>query len=187
MPNMVSLRSFRLASLCGFVTFVEAKVPFLCPDTAVAQAMKEGCVPESEADIPFHDDKTPVKRDFHGDLRKSMLHLAIASIMREGNVKDFNAGGIPKVEVVSDRLGVEVGLKELQATYREYTGLKAKGEEYAVLPEASNLMRVIDATTSAELLKIAEEFGEDPKKYDGLTQRGLRRALLGRFAGVAVV
>lgn len=186
MPQMKSLRNFRLASLTGFVCMVEADKPFYCPDNAVEDAMKAGCVPVNEADIPFYEDQARARVDFVGNLRQSIIYLAISTIVKENNVKNFDAGGMPKLEVVSDRLAMTVGTSELRDLYQQYLSNKADNTEYEVHPQAKRVVDVLEASTKAELREMCEEFGisAEEHKLSGMNMKELRKILLVKLSGI---
>lgn len=185
MPNMISLRSFRLASLTGHVVQFEAKKPTFVPDAAVSEAMAAGCVPENESDIPFYEDVDRAKVEFTGDVRKSMLYLAAQAVAKRNNPKDFDGGGTPKTQVVADMLGYEVSREELLSVYQQYLQVQQENLDYALHPNAANIMRVIEAGSKAELLELASEFGVPDDKAKGLSVKDLRKLLLVKFSGHA--
>ena len=185
MLKMISLRNVRVPSTTGHVVLFEAKVPRDVPDEIVSEAMALGCVPVDEADIPFHEDLSRAKVEFQGDVRKSMIYLAVQLLAEENNVKKFDGGGTPKTSVVADMLGYEVGRQEVLDTFRQYQTVRAEGIEYKLHPAAPNILRVLQAETKDELVGLADEFGVDEKKAKGLVVRDLRKLLLVKFSGIA--
>lgn len=185
MPQMISLRNFRLASLSGHVIQVKAKEPFDCPDDVVEEAMKAGCAPANAEDQPFYDDLSRAKVDFHGDLRRSMVFMAISAIVKDNNVKHFDGGGLPKAAVISDRLGYDVTPKEVGAVYQIYLSCKSEGTTFELHPQAQHVMRVVEATDRAELMLLADEFGIEEGKAKGMSARDLRKLLLSKLNGAA--
>lgn len=185
MPAMISLRALRLATKTGHVIRFEANTPRAVPDSAVQEAMAAGCAPANPQDAPFLDDLSRTKVEFHGDLRRSTIFLALTSIAEKNNAKEFDGGGTPKVEVVSARLGYEVTRKEVNDLYQQFLSSKNVGQDFALHPQAQNIMRVIEADSKGELIELAIEFGVEEKKANGLTVRELRKLLLAKFSGVA--
>lgn len=185
MPNMISLRNFRLASTTGHVIQFEARVARDVPDVLVPEAMAAGCVPTDETDIPFHEDLSRAKIEFQGDIRRSMLFLAVKLVAETNAAKDFDGGGVPKVKTISDRLGYEVSRKELIDIWQQYLTTKAEDREYALHPQAANILLVLEAETKDELIALAEEFGVDGAKAKGLMVKDLRKLLLVKFSGIA--
>ena len=185
MPEMISLRSFRLATLSGHVLQFEAKKPKYVPDEAVSDAMAAGCVMANEEDTPFYEDLSRAKVDFVGDVRKSMLYLAVEEMVKENDVKNFDAGGNPKTQAVSAMLGFEVARAELTDIYQQFQTIKSENGEYALHPAAPNILKVIQAQDRAELVELAAEFGVDKGKAKGLQVRDLRKLLLVKLSGVA--
>ena len=186
MPEMLSLRTFRLASLSGHVVQFEANTPRRVPEEAVAEAMAKGCVPVDQADIPFYEDLTRSKVDFQGDLRKSLIFLAAQAVAKENNVKNFDGGGIPRASVISERLGYDVTAKEVLPVYQLLLQVKNGESEFVVHAKAEHVMRVVEASERAELLLLADEFGIDEKKAKGLQSRELRKLLLTKLNGAAL-
>ena len=186
MPEMISLRAFRLASTTGHVIEFEARTPRYVPEAAVPEAMAAGCVPADDAAIPFYDDLSRAKVEFQGDIRRSMIYLAVKMIAEANVTKEFDGGGTPKTAVISDRLGFEVSRKEVVDVYQQYLSAKADGREFALHPQAQNILRVIEAETKDELIALAEEFDVDGAKAKGLVVKDLRKLLLVKFSGIAV-
>lgn len=185
MPEMISLRTFRLPSLTGHVILFEANTPRNVPDAVVPEAMAAGCVPTDAAAIPFHEDLSRAKVEFQGDVRRSMLFLAVKLIAENNVAKDFDGGGTPKTTVVAARLGYEVSRQEVIDVYQQYLTVKSEGREYALHPQAQNILRVLEAESKDELIDLAEEFGVDGAKAKGLVVKDLRKLLLVKFSGIA--
>lgn len=186
MPEFISLRSFSLSSLTGHSAVFEAGVPKDIPAALVPDAMAAGCVPANEASIPFHDDASRAKVEFVGDVRRSMLYLAVKAVAEKNDSKEFDGGGVPKTAAVVSRLGFEVQRKEVTDIWQEYTEMKAEGLEFTLHAQAQNIAKVIDAGDKAELLELAEEFGLDEAKAKGLQVRDLRKQLLVKLGGISV-
>lgn len=185
MPNMVSLRSFLLPTLKGHMIRFEAGVPKDVPDVVVPEAMAAGCVPTNAADVPFYEDAARATVEFQGDARRSTIFLAIKSIVEENDAANFDGGGNPKHEAITERLGYTVARDEAVSIYQQYQTALSEGREFALHPQAQNIMRVIEATSKGELVELGSEFGIDADKSKKLTVRDLRRMLLTKFSGVA--
>lgn len=186
MPEFVSLRSFLLSSTSGHNVRFEAQVPKFIPDALVPEAMAAGCVPTAEANIPFHDDASRPPVEFQGDMRRSLILLAIQHVVVRNNSKEFNGGGVPKAAVIADAVGFEVIQKEVTDLFHEYSSAKDSGQDLAISPQASNVMKVIEAKDRSELLDLAGEFGIEPDSLKGTTLRVLRQTLLTKLTGVAL-
>lgn len=187
MPNMISQRTFRLETTTGHVIHFEAKSPSWVAPEAVEDAMKAGCVHVDANDASFHDDLSRAKSDVTGDLRRSVLFLAVSAIAKRNNAKDFTGAGIPKVAAVEEAVGFECNANEIRDVYQQYQTHATGNGDFVLHPQSQNLMRVIEASTKDELLELALEFGVDFEKAEGLVSRDLRRLLMAKFAGVAVV
>lgn len=185
MPDFISLRSFRLDSTTGHVAVFEANTPRFIPDALVPAAMAAGCVPVDQKDVPFYEDTSRAKVEFVGDVRKSMVYLAVKHVVAANNPKEFDGGGTPKTAVIAGLLGYEVSRKELVDVFQQYMQLQSEGREYALHPAADNIMRVIQAGDKAELLELADEFGVPVDKAKGLQSRDLRKLLLVKLSGIA--
>jgi hypothetical protein len=185
MPQMHSLRSFRLETTTGHVIEFEAKVPTYVPPAAVSDAMAAGCVPIDETDVPFLEDLSRSKVEFTGDIRKSMLYLAVDRLVTKNDSKSFDGGGNPKTAPVAEMLGFEVNRAELVSVYQTYLSTKQEERQYALHPAASQIINVLDATDKAELLDLADEVGIPNEKAKGLQVRDLRKMILVKLSGVA--
>lgn len=184
MPLMRSLRAFRLATTTGHVILFKPDTPVFVPDVAVSEAMQAGCVPVDESDTPFIEDLSRAKVEFQGDVRRSMVYLAVKAVVERNNAKEFDGGGTPKASVISDALGFEIGNKEVQDVFQLYLQAKNEDVEFALHPHADNIQLILLADTKGELLQLAEEFGVDAAKAKGLVMRDLRKLLLTKFSGI---
>jgi hypothetical protein len=185
MPNMKSLRSFRLASLTGHIYNVKANEPIMIADSCVSEAMASGMVPVDEADVPFNDDTSTARVEFEGDMRKSLVYMAVEAIVKENDVKEF-AAGVPKAAAVGDRLGITIGDKEVRAMFQLYNTAKSEGRAITLLPQAHMALRVIEATDRNDLIAMGKEMGFEHKEVNSLAVRDLRKLLLTKLNGIAV-
>lgn len=186
MPEFISLRSFRLETTLGHIVQFERSVPKFIPEVVVPFAMAAGCVPVDSADIPFYDDKARTTVEFNGDIRRSLIYIAVKHCVTKNDSKDFDGSGVPKASVLTTRLGFEVGRKEAVDVFQQYTTLKNEGRDFDYDSKALNVMRVIEAEDRAELMEIAEEFGIEERTRKGLQVRELRKLLLTKLSGVAI-
>lgn len=185
MPQMKSLRKFTLFTTKGHCIAFEPNEPKFVPDDVITEAMAAGCAPVDAADVPFIEDQARAKIEFQGDIRKSMIYMAVKTIVERNDPKDFDGSGTPKTAVIADRIGYEVGRQELIDIFQQYNTVKSEGGEYALNAQAQNAMRVIEAETKVELVELAEEFGVDKTKAKGLTVRDLRKLLLVKLSGAS--
>lgn len=183
---MLSLRTFRLASTTGNIVLFEAKVPRHVPNIIVPEAMAAGCMPVDADEIPAFENKERAKVEFQGDLRRSMVYMAVKAVMDKNDPKQFDGGHVPKHEVISASLGFDVPAKEVREIYQQYTAAAAEGRDYGLHPEAQNVLKVIEADSKAELVELAGEFGLEDKAIKGLTVKEIRKLLLVKLSGVAV-
>lgn len=185
MPLMISLRNFRLETTTGHVIQFQAQEPVFVPHSAVSAAMAAGCVPQDQADIPFYEDSSRAAVEFHGDVRKAVLYLAVEAICKKNDSKDFDGAGVPQVKVIAAKLGFDVTRGEVVDALQVYSQAKAEGTEPGAHPAAANITRVLEAETKAELIELAAEFGVPEDKTKGLVVRDLRKLLLVKFSGLA--
>lgn len=183
MPDMISLRTFTLSTLHGHVVRFEANTPTFVPAVVVHDAMAAGCVPVNAEDTAKIEDDRAIKIEFQGDLRRSVLLLISKALAEENDTKNFS-GGTPTRKAVSDRAGFDAGAAEIRDAWRAYMHARKEGNPLETHPEAMNVLRVVEATTLGELISMAEEFGVDEARTNGLTARELRRLLLAKFSGI---
>lgn len=185
MPNMISLRSFRLATTKGYIYQFIANEPLFVHPECVTDAMAQGCVPADAEDAPFIEDMGRATVDFAGDVRQSLIFMAISAIVDANNVAEFTAAGYPKPTAVSDRLGIVTNEAEVSNLYRLYTTAKSEGRELDLHPKAHMALRVIEATNRRDLDMLASELEVTAKQAKGLDGRALRKLLLTKLSGVA--
>jgi hypothetical protein len=186
MPYMKSLRNFRLASTSGHCPQFVAGKPTFVPDVAVSDAMQAGCVPVEADEIPHIEEIQKAKLEFSGDIRKSVIMLAIKAIIDKNDHKEFDGAGNPKDSVVGARLGLVVSQKEVVDAFRAINEAKSNQDVLDLHPQAQNVMRVVDAETKAELLELAAEFMVPEKATKGVASKDLRKMLLMKFSGITV-
>ena len=190
MVNMISLRTFTLRSLTGHTIKFESNVPTDVPDICVSEAMEKGAVPRNANDIPdgqpanFAEKRAKV--EFQGELRASLLYLALKALAEENNFEKFDSAGVPRADTVSEMLGYTVPKKEIVTAYQSYMTLKASGELPAVHPDAPRALEIMGASTKAALLEIAAEMGaesDDLDRMKGDSAKDIRSALLVSLSG----
>lgn len=186
MIEVVSLQHRRLESTKGFIEIFEPNVPKLIPMALLPEAQAVGIAPVKKEDQPFVDDLTRARVEFQGDIKRSMVFLAVQAINERNNADDFDQGAVPKTKAVSDLLGFEVVRQDVIDLHQAYMQSKSSGVEFALHPASENILRVIGAADKAELLELAEEFGLDQKVAKGKTVRDLRKHLLVMLDGTAV-
>lgn len=184
MIEMLSLRNFRLATTKGHIVRFEARKPRMVPDEIAAEAMAAGCVPTHDADAPFIDDLTRANVEFQGDIRRSVVILALEAIAKSNVAKNFNGAGTPKANVLSERLGFDVTPTEATALWQELMGARNNGIELPMHPQAQSVMAVINAEDRETLLALANQFDVPKDKLEGLSTRDARRFLLTKFHGL---
>lgn len=184
MPDMISLRKFNLPTTTGHMISFLPNIPVYVADAAVPAALAAGCVPADESQRPIFDDLARTRMEFSGDIRKSILHMAIAEVMEENDIKKFDGSGQPKPEIISDRLGFPVLKDERRIAWELYVAAKKEGIEVPLHKDAAKVLEIVDAETKAELLILAEDCGVPTAQAKGLTVKDLRKLLLARFSGL---
>jgi hypothetical protein len=178
MPEMISLRNYRLATTTGHVLNFEANKPRYVPDAAVAAAMAAGCALVNADEQPFYDDTARATIEFAGDLRRSLIYLACKAIAEGNDTKYFDSSGTPKHDVVGDRIGLTLSQKEVRTAYEMYTSCRAEGRDPALHPESQFVLRVAEAEGRPDLLELAKEYDYPEDKVKGLSTKELRKLLL---------
>lgn len=183
MPEMISLRNYRLSSTLGHTIAFEAGVARDVPAPLVPEALAAGCAMANAADQPFLDDVVKPKFPLEGDIRRSVVYLAVASITDENKTKNFDAGGTPKAAVVSTRAGFDVSANEVQAANRQIKQDRSEGTDPALHPSATQVLRIVEASGSQDLTQIAGEMKVPEATLAKLTTRELRTLLLTKLVG----
>lgn len=183
MPDMISLRSFRLASKSGHTLQFEANKPRFVPDAVTLEAMAAGCVRVDGEGQPVNDDTPRGNVALAGTIRQSVLYLFLKRTRKENKVANFDAGGVPKLDVINRATGLDVGGAERTDAWRRLLSDEANGEAPDLHPNAQIALDVIDAESKAELLLVAKENSVPEELVSGLAARDLRKLLLERFMG----
>jgi hypothetical protein len=117
-------------------------------------------------------------------VRKSIVFLAVQSVCKKNDSKDFDGAGTPKVSVIAAKLGYEVNQREVTDAMQLWHTSNAEGREPALHPAAANITRVLEADSKMELVELANEFDLPADKIKGLSVRDLRKLLLVKFSGI---
>lgn len=183
---MKSLRTFTLNSTRGHSVRFVANETTQVPEALVQEAMGLGCVPMDTADIPFIDQIDRSRIDFPAPLRQSLIWMTMEVLVKENNQKNFTGGGVPRAEVISDRLGFSVPQETVAATWQDYLTAKNQDLNIAPHPDAASVMAVLAAEDIQTLKALAVSFGVPVKKLDGLTSSDIRKTLLAKFNAAQV-
>jgi hypothetical protein len=184
---MISLQRVRVASLSGHVVnFTPREVTLVHPD-AVRDCMKVGAVPCDAAGVPFDAVEDDGRRDkvvASGDLRVSLVTLLMDRMIRENDVRSFDSGGVPKLEILNKTLGFDISSKERTDIWQALKTKQAAGEPLDLHPDAGKVLDILDAESKADLLLLAKDQGVPSAEVEGLSARDLRRHLLSKFQGL---
>lgn len=185
MPNMISLRNHLLHTTQGYAIKFNPNVPTYVPDSAVPEAMGVGCVLTDEEAPQYFEANGRSRVEFVGDLRKSLILLAMHDMVKENDAKRFDGGGLPKLEALKKELGFEVYKDERMELYRGYMGAVQAGEQPSLHPKAKETYEVIHAETREDLITYAGAMDIPKEEYIGLNTRELRKLLLLKMTGIA--
>lgn len=186
MKMMNSLRRVRVPTKSGHVLIFDPGEPRAVPDAAVVDAQKYGCVVVDDSGTVAPEESSKVSFDYSGDLRKSVVYMAVKEMIKENTPSDFDAGGNPKAAVVSERIGVDITAGEVRDAFRMYQRGQSENREIELSTEAQNVLRVVHAEGKRELADLAKEFGFDDAEVKGMTARSLRQRLMRHFTGMVV-
>lgn len=184
MPMMKTLQNLRLETTEGAILRFKANEPKYVPPRAVSAATAKGCVMVDEKDRTFHEDLQRSNVDFSGELRQSLLFLAVKSTMEKNNVKDFDGSGSPSAEAIEKLVGFSVATSEILPIYHLWHQV-SEGADYQVHPDAAQVQCVMEAANKSELQEIAAELGIEEKDYKPLTVKELHKLLLVKLSGYA--
>lgn len=181
MPLMKSLQNLRLETTEGAVLRFSPDKPTYVPPRAVAAASARGCVMVNEADRTFHEDMTRLNVDFSGEIRQSLMFLALKSLMEKNDHKNFDGAGHPTDKAMSDLVGFPVASSEIPPIFQLWHQVQ-DGGEYQVHPSAEQAQRVLEADSKAELVELGKEMGVDENVLK-TTAKELRKILLVKLSG----
>lgn len=185
--EVVSLRNFRLASTTGHVVIFQAGEPKLIPNNILAEAMEKGCVPSDSLDTGvlerLHGNSARARVEFRGNLRESIVALFLQDFIAANNVKDFDAAGEVKHQVLSEALGFDVHHEEAQKIFRAVRAAEHTGEDLVIHKDAPVVKQIIEALNKADLLELLPHTSLKPEQVKGMQTRDLRKAMLATFAG----
>lgn len=185
MPMMLSLQHLRLETTSGHVLQFKPNEPIFVPDVAVSAARAKGCALAEGEDIELQDDVSRATVDFHGDLRKSLLFMAVKTILAKNDPKDFDGAGIPSTDAMTDLVGFTVAGSEIPEVFQLWHAVEEGGSDYTPHANAENVVNVMEANSQAELVAIGEELGMSKSSMKGMKTRELRKALLIKLSGYA--
>lgn len=184
MPKMISLQNLRLDTVEGAVLRFKPNVPTYVPPRAVAAALAKGCAHVDEKDRTFHEDMSRARVDFSGELRQSLLFLAVNSLMEKNNPKDFDGGGVPLAAAVTDLVGFDVAGSEMPPIHQLWHQVQ-DGAEFTLHENANQVQNVMEASSKAELLEIAKGLELEDAEVKSLNVKPLRKLLLTKLSGYA--
>lgn len=175
---MVSLRNFTFKSPSGFTARFENREPVSIPATEVEEAMRQGCAPADNADLPKSDHSASRLADFTGDLRASLLYLASKAIAERNDAKNDFSGNVPKAAVMSEEVGFKVPAKETAEAFQRYLAAQESDEEVIIHPDAERVIMVHKAKNKDELTELADLFEFPESEWNSLGAGDLRSYLI---------
>jgi len=195
MPNMISQRSFRLPTTTGHVLLFKANVPLYVPPSAVSAALSAGCIAADGSNVDQLDsmladgETLQPAVGFVGDVRESLIFLAIQELIKHNKASNFDGSGAPKPEAIGDLLGFDITHPEMVKVYRAHLQANEDDDQYSLHPSAPQALRVIRAESKAELAGIADEVITDEAEAKAAKKqnvRDLRRLLLSKLSGITL-
>jgi hypothetical protein len=184
MPKMISLRNFRLASTSGHVILFEAKVPRDVHPDVVREALSHGCgfADQADAEGAAPDDDARLRAGYNDALRRSLIYSILARVIKTNDPKQFDSGKMPKAEVITKVLGIELGKDELKTAWQALQNANSTGEDLSLHPDTQKVLDILDSESKADLLLVAQEQGFSQDEVHGLQPKDLRKHLLARYA-----
>ena len=185
--EVVSLRNFRLASTSGHVVQFAAGEPKLIPNVILAEAMEKGCVPSESLDLGvlerIHGSSARSRVEFRGSLRESLIALFLQDFIAANNVKDFDAAGEVKHQILSEAIGFDVLHEESQKVFRAVRAAEHTGEDLNIHKDAPIVKQIIEAMNKTDLIELLPHTSVKLEQVKGMQTRDVRKALLASFAG----
>jgi len=185
--EVVSLRNFRLASTTGHCVVFEAGKPTLIPNSILAEAMEKGCATTDTLDANLieriHGNSARSRVQFSGGLRDSIIALFLQDFIAANNIKDFDAAGEVKHQVLSEAVGFDVHHEESQKIFRAVRSAEHSGEDLVIHKDAPVVKQIIEASNKADLELLLPHTKLKPTDTKGMQTRDLRKAMLASFAG----
>ncbi len=114
----VSNRDYRLSTSFGVAILFKKDKPVYVPPTARKAAIEVGILPVNKNAIPFEEEaKKDEAPDPQGTDRDQLVEEALREIKDRNDVDEFNAHGVPKVQVVTDIIGFNVSAGEIRTLW----------------------------------------------------------------------
>lgn len=182
MVEMISLRTFLLSTKTGHMVRFEAGVSKMVPTAVVAEAMEKGCVPTDQVQVPYFESLSRAKAEFSGDLRRSLILATMEVLVEDNNAKNFEGNGMPRLDVLGERIGFDVSKAERQSLYQELMGARKAGADLSLHPDTETVRLIVSASNRKELMSILPRTNIPPEQAKGLQIADLRKLLLGAYA-----
>lgn len=183
MPLMKHLQNRRVGTLSGHVIFFESNTPKQVPADAVQDCLAAGAAFVDENDRVISEEESAIRFMLTGDARASVIYLAVEALVKEGDLKNFDAGNAPKSAAVGDRLGFPVSPTEVRDTYQKFLQCRSEGVLPELHPSAKAVVNIAEAKSRSDLLLIASELGINEETAKALSAKELRVQLMKRAAG----
>lgn len=183
MPQMKHLQNRRVGTLSGHVVVFQSNKPMFVPADAVQDCLAAGAAFVDENDRVISEEESAVRFMLTGSARDSVVYLAIEALVKEGDLKNFDAGNAPKPNSVSERLGFPVSATEVRDTYQKFLQCRSEGISPELHPSARTVINIAEARSRSDLMLIASELGIDEGAAKSATAKELRVLLMKRAAG----
>ncbi|MDQ8046831.1 MAG: hypothetical protein REI11_19665 [Patulibacter sp.] len=113
------MRDRVVASTFGHAVGFKKGVATHVPPSMYEEVQAAGAIPEDE--LPEPTSKSP---ELTSEDRKLLLQAALEDIVKRNDSKDFTAGGMPHVKVVSEKAGFSVDADERDAAWAAFNAAK---------------------------------------------------------------
>jgi len=183
MPLMKHLQNRRVGTLTGHVILFESNKAITVPADAVQDCLTAGAAFVDESDRVLSEEESAVRFMLTGNARDSVVYLAIEALVKEADLKNFDAGNAPKHSAVGERLGFPVSAGEVRDTYQKFLQARSEGITPELHPAAKAVINIAEARSRTDLLLIASELGLDESITKGTNAKDLRIMLMKRAAG----
>lgn len=121
MPLFKLHRNYTLRTTKGFaITFVKDE-PTWVPPAGVSDAIAIGAVPEGDSIDVLGEEQSEVVQEFSPEQRKAKLFEAFHTMLSRNVRGDFGANGLPANRKLESLCGFEVGNRERDDAWQEYS------------------------------------------------------------------
>ena len=178
--EMIAPRNYTLRTKLGHTIKFLAGQGKLVPDSAVSEALAVNILPVENSDLNTADlSGAGVQQvQIGGLLRVALVVNAIADLVKENNVENFDGGGRPKVAVMNQMTGLSLSAKERSEGWDRFRELKNSGEDMPTHKAMDTVIALQRLNTPNEFKEYAELLDVPESKLLGLNAREQKQLLL---------